>query len=153
MVFTSCWTVVSVLPIVATLCRHTVETFRLVIRLVQWVEFENLCHYVTFTFWSSSTVVGRLIKSAADFKLAFKWFTAESSKLICKNKIKKLTKNLSFLVTFYSTQCKASKVVKQGCSAICTGHLFSSYIFTIRQPKKHIAYFLLINTLSAVVIH
>lgn len=46
MVFTSCWTVVSVLPIVATLCRQTVETFLLLICLAERNEFEKLCLYL-----------------------------------------------------------------------------------------------------------
>lgn len=39
-----------------------------------------------FTFCSSSTVVGRLTNSAADFRLAFKWFTAESSTVIYRKR-------------------------------------------------------------------
>ena len=40
------------------------------------------------TFCNSSTVVGRLIKSAADLMFAFRWLTAESSILICKRTLK-----------------------------------------------------------------
>lgn len=51
-----------------------------------WVKAAIIWGFFLFTFWSSSTVVGRLTNSAADFRLAFKWFTAVSNKVICRKK-------------------------------------------------------------------
>lgn len=100
MVLTSCCTLVSELPIVATLLKRqkkkkkdsTQSVFGIKNKILIdfWVKAAIIYFFVlfqfAFTFWSSSTVVGRLTNSAADFRLAFKWFTAESNKVIYRRK-------------------------------------------------------------------
>lgn len=110
MVFTSCCTLVTVLPILATLWNRKNN---------DGVHFWNqdnpiikIPAFVDSTFWSSSTVAGRLTKSAADFKLAFKWLTVVSSNVICKDQTTHIT------MQFLATNCwiqQAKKIKKIKC--------------------------------------
>lgn len=71
---TSCWTLVRVLPIVATLYRERERGMR-------WHEtmwWHVWCVWRNQTFWSSSTALGRAMRSAADLMFVFRWLTAES---------------------------------------------------------------------------
>lgn len=58
---------------------HTVDGKKFELQQVS-----SLAAYIALTFWSPSTVAGRLIKSAADLTLALRWFTAEVNREIWK---------------------------------------------------------------------
>lgn len=62
------------------------------------VVFEQVC-----TFWSSSTVVGRVIKSDADLMFTFRWLTAESSVLIYRER-KSYSLNTALRLEFTLTE-------------------------------------------------